>query len=227
MSTPTGRGAMAPVPGSAPVIVVGAGSHARVVVAALVAAGRVVLGYVDDARAVGAVIDRIPVLGGDAVLSNYAPHDVELAIGMGALPRRQEVFDRLKAAGYRIAGVVHPSVVISGAVELGEGCQLQAAVVLQPGSTIGANVLINTRASIDHEAVIGAHAIVSPGAVLCGNVTVGVGATIGPGATVTRGREIGAGAVVAASAVVLHDVPSYQVVYGTPARPKAPRHSRG
>lgn len=201
-----------------PVVIVAAGSHSRVIAGALAASGRTIIGFLDDAHPSGTSIDGVPVLGGDEVLARYPPQTIEVALGIGSLPKRRQMFERLCAHGYRVAQIIHPSCVVTGPVTLGAGSQLHAGVVVQPGSTIGDNVLVNTRASVDHECVLEAHAIVSPGAVLCGNVTVGEAATIGPGATVVRGRRIGAGAIVAAGAVVVEDVPPGITVFGVPAR---------
>jgi UDP-perosamine 4-acetyltransferase len=200
------------------VLIVGAGSHGRVIAGALTAAGRSVLGFLDATHPPGTSIDGCPVLGDDDALSRYPADSVELAIGIGVLPKRQQMFDWFRMQGYRVVQVLHPSVVITGPVTIGEGSQLQAGVIVQPGASIGDNVLVNTRVSIDHECVLAHHAVVSPGAVLCGNVTIGESATIGPGATVVRGCSVGARSVIGAGAVVVADVPPDVMVYGVPAR---------
>jgi UDP-perosamine 4-acetyltransferase len=59
---------------SRPVIVLGGGGHAKVVIDALLAAGATVAGLCDPALAVG--VDGplgIPILGGDEALDAYAP----------------------------------------------------------------------------------------------------------------------------------------------------------
>lgn len=50
-------------------------------------------------------------------------------------------------------------------------------------------------------------------------VKIGPDAWLGTGSTVLPGVTIGEGAVVAAGAVVTHDVPSFAIVAGVPARP--------
>ena len=76
------------------------------------------------------------------------------------------------------------------------------------GSIVGANVIVNTRASLDHECWIGDHVHLAPGVVLSGMVTVEEGAHIGTGAILIQGVRVGARALVPAGAIVLGNVPA-------------------
>ncbi|MGE0254604.1 MAG: acetyltransferase [Alphaproteobacteria bacterium] len=199
------------MPDPRPVIVLGAGGHARVVADALLARRVPVLGYADPARDKGSPgpLD-LPVLGGDEAVLSRPAQEVRLAIGVGSTgdagPRRR-LYERFVAAGYGIVAVLHPEAVVARGVVVGRGAQVMAGAVVQPGTTIGANVIVNTAASVDHDCRLGAHAHIAPGAVLCGDVTVGDGAHVGAGAVVRPGVAIGAGALVGMGIIVLADVP--------------------
>lgn len=205
---------------SLPVLIIGAGGHARVLIEALLRSGTGIVGCV----AKGAP-DRLPpsapFLGDDEAVLKQAPSSVELVNGIGSIKRpdlRREIFLRFKQRNYRFATVVHPSATMASDSVLGEGVQVMAGAVLQPGCRIGDNAIINTGALIDHDCQIGAHVHIAPGAVLSGDVTVGDGAHVGTGAIVIQGILIGADAVVGAGAVVLRDVASGTTVAGVPAR---------
>ena len=112
----------------------------------------------------------------------------------------------------------HPSAVVDTG-HICQGDQFMAGSVVQVGAVIGANVLVNTGATIDHDCVIGDHCHIAPGAVLSGRVTVGTRTHIGTGARVIQGVNIGSDCVIGAGAVVVRDVLDGMTVVGCPAEP--------
>lgn len=207
---------------SLPVLILGAGGHAKVLIEALSASSVEILGVVDpDPALMGMPVLGVPVLGDDREVLKYSSGAVRLVNGLGSIglpTRRQSLFEQLKAQGYIFATVVHPSAVVATDAQLGEGCQVMAGVVIQPGSQIGCNTIINTRASVDHDCIIGDHVHISPGVTLSGGVNIGAGSHIGTGATLIQGISIGRGCLVAAGAVVIKDIADGASVRGVPAR---------
>lgn len=205
-----------------PVIILGAGGHAKVLIDALIKTSAVIAGIVDPAPAlVGAKILGVPVLGGDGVVNEFPPSEAKLVNGLGSigLPvKRKQLFEKFKSICYSFRTVIHPSAIVALDVVFGEGTQVMAGVVIQPGSRIGLNCIINTRASLDHDCVIGDHVHISPGVTLSGGVTIGACSHIGTGATVIQGITIGSGCLVAAGAVVIKDIYDGAIVRGIPAR---------
>lgn len=209
---------------SVPVIIVGAGGHAKVLSDALDRSGVTVLGITvknGDKSVEGAppwLAARI--LGDDSVVEDYAPDTVDLVNGVGSVGRpdaRRAVFDRFRHRGYRFRCVVHPHSVVAADVSMEQGTQIMAGVVVQPGCALGENLILNTRCSVDHDCTIGAHVHIAPGATLSGSVTVGAESHIGTGASVIQGIRIGARVVIAAGAAVVGDVPDGVTVAGCPA----------
>lgn len=211
-----------------PVIVLGAGGHARVLLSALARLNADVLGAtdIDPARA-GEVVLNVRLLGDDKAVEAHEPGSVLLVNGVGSVGpalARRAVYQRFAARGYRFATIVDPLAVIAGPVSFAEGAQVLAGAVLQTGVSLGINCIVNTRAAIDHDGIVGPHAHVAPGAILSGDVAVGEASLIGTGATVIQGIKIGRESMVAAGAVVVDDVSDGVTVAHVPARPIEKRH---
>ena len=196
-------------------VVIGAGGHAKVVIATIESAGDAVIGVLDDdPQRLGQMILGAKVLG--SVTATQVPDGAVAVIAIGDNRARKAVADRLKVS---YASVVHPSAIVHESVTIGEGSVVFAGAIIQPDSVIGAHAIVNTGASIDHDNRIGAFAHVAPGSHLSGSVSVGEGALIGIGSAVIPGTLIGEWAVVGAGSAAVANVPANVTVGGTPARP--------
>ncbi len=208
---------------SRPVLVIGGGGHAKVVINALRRAGRQIVGVIDKDEALwNTSVAGAPVLGGNDRVADESPKETDLVVGVGFLGKtknRSIIFERFKSDGYQFPPVIDPSAVYASDVKIAEGAQIMAGCVIQPGACVGRNSIVNTRASIDHDCAIGAHVHIAPGATLCGNVRVGDNTLVGAGATILQSVSIGSKCIVAAGAVVIADVPDNACVLGVPASP--------
>ncbi|MBF0232991.1 MAG: acetyltransferase [Desulfamplus sp.] len=204
-----------------PIIIIGAGGHAKVLISALKYLQREIIGILDhDSTLIGKSIAGVDVLGDDDKIQDYDPITIELVNGIGSVSspeKRRNLYLKFKDMGYTFAKVIHPSAIIMSDVKTGEGAQIMAGAIVQTGCIIGENVIINTGAILDHECMIGAHNHVAPGAVLSGNVQVGGMVHIGTAATIIQGIKIGEATIIGAGAVVIKNVPSNVKVAGIPA----------
>lgn len=205
-----------------PVIVIGGGGHAKVLINILLIRGNEVLGYSDvDTNQKATNLLGIPMIGDDNVVLEHKPESVELvnALGSVGLPtKRKDIFDKFKDKGFTFASVIHPSAVIASDVEICEGAQVMAGAIIQPGSRIGLNTIVNTKTSVDHDCIIGDHVHLAPGTTISGGVTIGAGVHIGVGATLIQGVRIGDNSLIGAGSLVLKDVPNGAKVMGIPAK---------
>ena len=205
-----------------PIVILGGGGHARVVIDALRCAGHVIAGVIDPKPDVAKTLPSgITWLGKD--LSQVRAAEVQLAIGVGSIDvgaknPRPNLFNEAKAGGFTILSFRHPSAIVAGDVALGEGAQVMAGAILQSGIRLGVNCIVNTGASLDHDCRIGDHVHIAPGAVLSGTVEVGDGCHLGTGAIVIQNIRIGAGAMIAAGAIITKDVPPSARVMPGPQR---------
>lgn len=204
-----------------PVVLLGAGGHARVVLDVLRLRGYQVVGVCAPELPAGSQWQRLSALGEDVVLEALDPAEVWLVNGIGPMSGnmvRRRVHEEGSVRGYTWLTLDHPSCVRAEDVSLAEGVQLMAGVVVQPGCRLEAGVVVNTRATIDHDCQLDEHVFVGPGAVLCGAVKAGRGVFIGAGAIVLPGIHLGEGAIIGAGAVVTRSVEAGRTVVGSPAR---------
>ena len=192
-----------------PVIIMGAGGHAKVVVDALQLYGREILGFVTPDMKIGTEFCGKKVLGNDEAINHYLPDEVELVNGVGSLPRknlRWKLADKMRKQGYIFASIIHPDAVIASDIILDEGVQIMAGAVIQSGTKVGQDSIINTGALIDHDCEIADNCHLAPGVICSGGVKIGSNSHLGTGTIVTEFRSIGDNCTVAAGSVVFKDI---------------------
>ena len=205
-----------------PVIIIGAGGHAKVLISTLKALERKIIGILSaDMLSAGQTVNGIIILGNDDKVKDYATDAVELVNGIGSIAepvKRTEIFLKFKTEGYNFARVIHPAAAIIDGLEIGEGVQIMAGAIVQTGCDISPNVIINTGAIVEHDCKIGAHVHIASGAVISGGVKIGAMSHIGTGATIVQGVKVGDNVVVGAGAVVTRNIPNGKKVVGNPAK---------
>jgi acetyltransferase EpsM len=213
---------------AAPLIVLGGGEHARVVIeAARTQPARwTVQGYVAPDGTDGDA--DVPWLGDDAALAarldDLPPADRPwLVLGFGGgetaagLAARTATAERF-GPDTRWATVVHATAWISPTARLQEGAVVLAGAVVNTGADIGRHAIVNSAAVVEHDVHVGDGSHIAPGAVIGGGTLIGENAFIGLGASVRDHLEIGAGAVAGMGAVVIESIAPGTIVVGVPAR---------
>ncbi len=190
-------------------VICGTGGHARILADILIKTDRKILGFITEDRSQIDPIFNIKILGDDSYLTNFSNQEVLLVNGIGSLPGddiRYKFAKRMRKLGFSFASVVHLSSIIGEEVVLGEGVQLMAGAILQNNVRIGADTIVNTRASIDHDSRIGRDCHISPGVICCGGVNVSNGVHIGAGSIVIQNISIGENSIIAAGSTIFKDV---------------------
>lgn len=196
------------------IAVIGAGGHAKVVIATLRAAGeRVEAVFDQDESKWDTEVLAVPVLGGVDRLAASGLRRAVLAIGDNRARRRlSEELDLDWAVG------IHPLACVHASARLGPGCVVFAGGVIQPQAVLGAHCIVNTGASVDHDCQVADFVHLAPGARLAGSVAVGEGALVGIGSSVVPSVRVGAWSTIGAGAAVVDDVADGATVTGVPAR---------
>ena len=205
------------------VCVVGAGGHAKVVIATLLAAGARIRGAYDDRKSLwGQRILGVEVLGSLDSLDREASPAGVLAIGSNSL--RRDLAERFAAARWLTA--IHPAAFVDPSAEVGAGTVVFAGAVVQAGARLGRHCIVNTGATLDHDCELGDFSHLAPGSHVAGDARLGEGSLVGTGAAVIPGVRIGAWTTVGAGAVVVGDLPDGVTAVGVPARARSDGRSR-
>ncbi len=205
------------------VIILGAGGHATVALSLARACGYTIIGVCDPHLSKEGVStwQGIAVLGGDEILDTVDPTITGLVNGLGFLPKtvaRKKIYTIFRNKGFEFPVLIHPFSWVAENVVLLDGAQVMAGCVIQPGSVIRENTIVNTRVSIDHDCRIGSNAHIAPGAVLCGNVSVDNEVFVGAGAVLVQGISIGESAIVGAGATCLNNLDCNELYIGSVAK---------
>ncbi len=192
---------------SKPVLVLGAGGHAAVLVDILRQLNHSIVGLVArDKPADKPVFAGIPYYASDEDVLVFDKDKVLLVNGIGSLPGsniRTKVHQQFKQAGYQFVTVVSPRAIVSDYSSLAEGVQVMAGAIINANTVIGVGTIINSGAIIEHDCHIGSHNHIAPGAVLSGGVTSGENVHIGTGANVIHSVTIGRNVMISAGSTVL------------------------
>jgi sugar O-acyltransferase (sialic acid O-acetyltransferase NeuD family) len=204
------------------VFILGAGGMARETLNAYTDLAREqdVLGFLEEScKNDGAILNGKPVHD-ISFLDNFRGKDKPLLIGAIGSTKRKRILNELEKVGYEFDTVVHPSVLCSRWVKIGDGSIVTAGVIMTCQVNIGRHVILNLGARVCHDVQIGNYSTISPGVKVMGSAVLGESVFVGANATIIERIKVGAGAIIAAGAVVVKDVPEMSLVAGVPGEIK-------
>lgn len=203
-----------------PILILGGGGHASVLMEILAQQKREILGFVCPRNeSTRKAFNGVNHYEHDEDILNFDKKSITLVNGLGSLPgnrSRENIFRKFKQFGYKFETVIANNALVSKETVFEEGVQIFAGAIIQSGVKVEANTIINTGAIIDHDCTIGKNNHIAPGAVLSGHVTTADCVHVGTGASVIQSISICKGAIIGAGATVTQNVEADMVCY--PAR---------
>lgn len=199
-------------------VVVGGGGFAKEVIWLAQDCGYEVVGVLDDADNVqNKKILGVDVLGKISDWKKHAQHEFILAIGS---PRtRRIVFEKMTELGLpKFATLIHPNVIASQQIKIGEGSIICAGCTLTVEIEIGTHCIFNLNITVGHESTIANFVTVAPMVAISGNVQLKDYTEVGTGAAIRQGITLEKGAMLGMGGILTKNIPENTIFLGNPAK---------
>lgn len=205
------------------ILLIGAGGHCKVVLDLLSQIkGYEIVGILDLKENLGAKNFGVSVIGTDADLPRFFKSGIKycfISVGNVGNPHlRIKLYNLAKKSGFVFPNLISPHAKVSSYVILGEGNYIAPGVVINAGTQIRNNCILNTGSIIEHDCKIGNFVHLSPGSILNGGVSIGDNCHIGAGSVLIQNVRIAEETIIGAGSVVINNVHKGMVAYGNPCK---------
>lgn len=203
-----------------PLILIGGGGHCKSVIEVAESAGYEIKGILDMPDEVGKeVLPGHKVIGTDDEIPQYVEEcDFIITVGFIKNPAlRIKLYNKVKAAGGRLATIIASTAHVSKYAELGEGTVIMHQAFVNAGAKIGDNCIINTFVNIEHDAEVGNQCHISTGTMVNGECKIGENCFIGSQSVCANCIEIASDIIVGAGSVVRKSIRMKGIYAGNPA----------
>ena len=203
-------------------VIIGAGTYGEVYLAYLQEAGIEIVGFLDDdPKYANQCIRGIPVLGTISKLNTLMETNGIEAVycPLGNNKLRVKFLERAREFGYKTPNYIHPSVIISPNVTIGDGVYILLGTTIMPHTTIKDYVMISMGVHLAHHCVLEEGVFLSTGCNFGASIHAHKYAYCGISSTIMTGiHELGEDCLIGAGAVVIKDVSDGAVMAGVPAK---------
>ena len=201
-------------------ILIGGGGHCKSVIEVAESAGYEIKGILDMPDEVGKeVLPGHKVIGTDDEIPQYVEEcDFIITVGFIKNPAlRIKLYNKVKAAGGRLATIIASTAHVSKYAELGEGTVIMHHAFVNAGAKIGDNCIINTFVNIEHDAEVGNQCHISTGTMVNGECKIGENCFIGSQSVCANCIEIASDIIVGAGSLVRKSIRVKGIYAGNPA----------
>lgn len=167
----------------------------------------------DDNKYANQDIMGVPVIK----KAEFDPLKYEVIVAISDPIIRKKIIDKLPP-NTNFTKVIHPSVVMSKWVEIGEGSIVTAGTILTTNIKIGKHAHLNLNTTIGHDCKIGNYFTSAPAANISGNCEIGDCVYFGTQSSVRQGIKICDKVTIGMGGVVVKDINEQAVYVGNPLR---------
>jgi len=174
------------------------------------------LGFIDEVKAAGSLINGIPVLGGTDLLEGMGGQ-VGVILGIATPAARKRLHQQYRGS-FAFPNVIHPGALVSAHAVMGEAILVQAYCIVAANAMIGDGVMINAHSGLGHDAKVAQYCSIMSYCDLAGNTQLGELSFVGTGAKVIPSTLVGAESYLCAGAVVFKNCEKKSKLMGNPAK---------
>lgn len=205
------------------IIIIGAGGFGREVKMLLDQVNAVTktyqfLGYYDDAKEKGTLINGFPILGNVEDVNTITDKTC-VVLGLGNPVYKKKVIQLLTNPNLIFETIIHPNVLLGEEVEIGKGVVICAGCIITCNIEIKDFSTINLACTLGHDTVLNEFVSIMPGSNISGEVIIEKGVYIGTGARIINQVVIGENTTIGSGAVVSKSIPKNCTAVGIPAQP--------
>ena len=192
------------------IILIGAGGHSQSCIDVIESEGKFkIVGLIDNLKKIGTKISGYEVMGKDKELekfknlANYA----FITIGQIKSPNlREKSFNTLKKYGFKIPYICSPKSIISKHYKITEGVIVHHGAIINSGTEIGRNCIINTNSLIEHDCKIGEFSHISTSVVINGDAVIGKRTFVGSGSIIKNSIKIRGNSIIPMGSRIFKDI---------------------
>ncbi|WP_329805055.1 acetyltransferase [Flavobacterium facile] len=177
------------------------------------------IGYYDDGKEKGTLVNGFPVLGNVSDL-NAVAEVLFVALALGNPVYKKSVVALVENQNISFETLIHPSVLIGhDEVSIGKGTVICAGSILTCNISIKDYVTLNLACTIGHDTVLENFVSLMPAVNVSGEVVLEEAVYVGTGAKIINQVLIGKNTTIGAGAVVSKSIPENCTAVGIPAKP--------
>lgn len=172
----------------------------------------------------GFIDDRSDAMQGHGIdwLGGFKDYGVQahdlFILGVGAPATKVAMVESLRLRGANFARLIHPTAILGGNNQLGEGVIMAPMSMNTVDTRLGDFVTILSFSGLGHDASAGDFTTISSHVDIMGGAQVGARVLLGSGARVMPNVFVGDDAIVGASSLVMRRVRSGETVYAAPSK---------
>ena len=205
------------------ILIFGTGGHAKVILDIISNEQKYeIAGFIDNELDEGQEILNHKVLGADKDLISLIKKNSIFGgvIAVGNNYSRENISQKINnlCKDFNFINCIHSQAQIAMDVSIGVGNVLMAGSVINTSTSIGNHCIVNTNSSLDHDNSMLDFSSIAPNSATGGNVKIGKLSALGIGSTILPGISVGPNSIIGAGSLVLEDIPSDSIYFGSPAK---------